>query len=147
VAKEKIYLRFKNGSLVPADPYAERRLREKNYRKGDVLVATLSKLRKPGTNKNAHKIGDLMVHNHDFFSNIQAHTALKFLQIESDVECDIFGQGDKVIKVPRSLSFNDMDEGRFHEAIKGICRHIAMNNWPSMTPEQIQIQAERFVNE
>jgi hypothetical protein len=145
--REKIHLRVTKGGLQPADKYAESRLREKNYRVGDVVGAQITKLRSPGTNKNAHAIGNLMVHQHEFFNNMQAHTALKYLQIESGVACDIFGSGDKIIKVPRSLSFESMDEGDFYEAVKGICRHISENYWQGITPEQIQMQAERFINE
>ncbi len=145
--KEKIHLRVVKGGLQPADKYAESRLRDKNYRVGDVVGAVITKLRSPGSNKNAHAIGNLMVHQHEFFNSMQAQTALKYLQIESGVACDIFGKGDEVIKVPRSLSFESMDEGDFYEAMKGICRHIAENYWPDMTGDQIQMQAERFINE
>ena len=147
MSREKIHLKVVKGGLQPADKYAESRLREKNYRVGDVVGAVITKLRSSGTNKNAHAIGNLMVHQHEFFNNMQAHTALKYLQIESGVACDIFGSGDKVIKVPRSLSFSEMEEGDFYEAIKGICRHISAHYWQDLTPEQIQIQAERFVDE
>jgi hypothetical protein len=44
--------------------------------------------------------------------------------------------------IPRSFSFESMDQGEFYEAVKGICRYIADEYWPDMTPEQVQEMAE-----
>lgn len=145
--QEKIYMRFTSSGLVPADPYADSRLKAKNYKPGDIIAAKLSKLRKVGTNKNAHKIGQLMIDHHDSFRHMDAHQALKFIQIKSGVACEFVGIADDVVKLPKSLSFDSMDEGEFHEAIKGICRYISEEYWPELTPMQIEIQAERHINE
>lgn len=41
------------------------------------------------------------------------------------------------VKVPRSLSFDEMDEGDFQAFIKGICRHITEKHMPTLSPEQV----------
>lgn len=46
------------------------------------------------------------------------------------------------IRVPRSLSFDSMDQETFHEVLRAICKYVAKRYWPSMTPEQIQEMAE-----
>lgn len=145
--KESIYFKVFNGALIPASDYYSKRLEDKKYKQGDLIRANLFKPRKSGTNKNAHKIGYYMTEHHDFFMNMNAHTALKYLQIESGVACDIYGQGNEAIKIPKSMSFEDMDEGEFQEAVRGICRHISDKYWPDLTPYQIELQAERMVIE
>lgn len=144
---EKIYLRVANGGFIPADNYAARRLEEKKLKPGEVVGAVLTKLRKVGTNNNAHKISDLMVHNHEFFSGMTSHMALKYLQIESGAACDVYGHGENIIKVPKSFNFADMDESEFMEAIKIICRHIAQKYFVDMDWQQVFELSERFVNE
>lgn len=149
---EKIYFRVISGGLVPADACAERRLREKKYKVGDILGANLSKLRTPGLNKHAHKIAILCKNNIDDFSAYtDAHDILKRLQIESGAACDeigvkLHGMWCKV-RLPRSFSFESMEEGEFYEAVKVICRHISSEYWPDLDAEQIESMAESFIDE
>lgn len=152
---ETIYLRVEQGALVPADGYARNQLRAKGYRTGDVLSAVLKKLRSAGFNRLVHRIGQLVVKNIDAFAGIDAHTAIKRLQIEGKVACDEIGiliqgygmNGMMVQFIPRSLSFESMDEGEYREAARGICRTIAERYWKELTPEQIEEMAESFVEE
>lgn len=150
---EKIYLRFTPTGLKPADPYAESRLREKKYKVGDVLSAHLSKLRKPGTHKNAHKIGVLMMQSHDDFRYYaNAHDVLKRLQIESGAACEEIKikkrSGEwELHRYPLSFSFDSLGEAEFDEAVKVICRYIVDVYWPDMPPEEIDLMAERMPSE
>lgn len=150
---EKIYLRVAKNGLVPADPYAETRLREKKYKVGDVLSAQLSKLRKPGTHKNAHKIGVLMMQSHDDFRYyVSAHDVLKRLQIESGAACEEIkikkrGGDWDLHRYPLSLSFDNLGEAEFNEAMRVICRYIVDVYWQDLDPEEIEEMAERMPNE
>jgi hypothetical protein len=76
-----------------------------------------------------------------------AHMALKTLQILSGAACHVFGHGDKVIKVPKSFNFTDMDQFEFDEAIKIICRYIAEHYFLDMTADEVFALSERFANE
>lgn len=150
--RERIYLRVVKGGLVPADDYAASRLREKSYRVGDVLAAQITKLRNPKFNNLVHRIGQLVVANIEGFDGLTAHKAIKRLQIEGRIACDevgvmVQGFGMVIQFIPRSLSFDTMDEGEYYEVARAICRLIAKRYWPTLTPVQIEKMAESFVME
>ncbi len=147
-----IYLRVSKGALVPADSYAETKLRERNYRVGDLLKADLKKPRNPKFNRLVHRIGQLVVSNLDAFSGMDAHKALKRLQLEGNIACDELaismpGLGMVTVKQAQSLSFESMDEGEYHEVARAICRYISERYWPSASPEAIEAMAEAFIQE
>lgn len=150
--REKIYLRVDRGALVPADPCAASKLRERGYRIGDLLAAELVKPRNPKFNRLIHQLGQLVVGNIDAFAGLDAHCAIKRLQIEGRVACDEIGvmvanYGMVIQFIPRSLSFESMDEGEFLEAARGICRTIAERYWPTVSPEAIEEMAGCMVGE
>ena len=150
--RERILLRVERGALVPADAHSQQRLREKGYRVGDVLAAELAKPRSPGFWRLAHRIGTLCVQNIEAFSGLSPHQAIKKMQFDTGLWCDITeteipGLGVLVSKRPRSLAFESLDQGEFYELMKGLCRHIAETYWPHMTPEAVQEMAESFVEE
>lgn len=146
---EKIYLRVVGGKLQPADAYAEIRMKDLGYKDGDVVKAQLSKLRKIGTNKNAHKIALLLMENSDEFSRYSdPHAVLKRIQIESGAACEeimIKQSGMSIIyRYPLSFSFDSLGEEYFIQAIKTMCAHIAENYWNGMTGDQINEMSERM---
>lgn len=150
--RERIYLRVQPGALVPADPCAASQLRERRYMVGDMVIAELKKPRSPGFNRLVHRIGQLVVANIDAFTGIDAHRAIKRLQIEGKVACDeiginVPGFGMVIQFIPRSLSFESMDETEYREAARGICRTIAERYWHGMSPDAIEQMAETMVGE
>ena len=150
--RERIYLRVSKGCLIPADDYAASRLREKGYKLNDVLAAQIVKLRNPKFNRLVHRIGQIVVANIEAFAGLDAHTAIKRLQMEGRIACDeigimVPGYGMVVQVIPRSMSFDTMDEGEYNEAARAICRLIAQRYWPTLTPEQVEKMAESFVGE
>jgi len=52
-----------------------------------------------------------------------------------------------VMRTPRSLSFDSLDEGEYREVARAICRLIAARYWQTLTPELIEEMAETFVGE
>ncbi len=150
--RERIYLRVSKGALIPADPYAESKLRARGYRMGDLLAAELTKPRNPKFNRLVHQLGQLVIANLDAFSGLDAHKAIKRLQIEGKVACDeigihVQGYGMVIQLIPRSLSYESMDEGEYQEAARGISRTIAERYWPDTTPETIERMAECMIQE
>lgn len=155
--REKIEFKYHDGSLIPASNYAKSLLQQRNFKDGQVVRAELSKLRSNGLNKHAHNIANLCIDHIDDFKEYvnRAHDALKRLQLESGAECDelmirIAGLPEKVIaKQARSLSYENMGEERFQDAIKVICRHICDVYWQKCTPDQVEMMAEQnaMVNE
>lgn len=147
-----MYLRVVKGSLQPADQCAAEELRQRGYKVGDILAADLSKLRNPKFNRLVHRIGQLCARNIDEFHGIDAHLVIKRLQIEGKIECDEIGilfPGYGMVGqfIPRSLSFDSMDEGEFNKAARSICRLISERYWKNLSPEQIEEMAGSMVDE
>ncbi|MEO6147334.1 MAG: hypothetical protein ABIT70_09850 [Sulfuriferula sp.] len=150
--RERVYLRVVKGGLEPADSYAATQLRTKNYRVGDVLGASLTKLRNPKFNRLVHKIGQLCAANIDAFIGMDAHKVIKRLQLEGDICCEALaivmpGVGMVTVKIPQSISFESMDEAEFYEVAKALCWHIAARYWPGMDEDKIEQMAMAFVDE
>ena len=89
--REKIYLRVVKGSLVPADPVQAAKLRDRRYHMNDLVLADITKPRNPKFNKLVHQLGQLVVQKIDAFSCLDAHKAIKRLQIEGRIACDEIG--------------------------------------------------------
>lgn len=49
------------------------------------------------------------------------------------------------VRVPRSLSFESMDQGEFNAVVAGICHHVSQTYWPTLTAEQIKSMADAMV--
>ena len=150
--RERILLRVERGALVPADAHSQQRLREKGYKVGDILAAELIKPRHPGFWRLAHRIGALCAQNIDAFSSLSPHQAIKKLQFDTGLWCDITeteipGLGTLVSKQPRSLAFESLDQGEFYELMKGLCGHIAATYWPHLSAEAVQEMAESMLEE
>jgi len=150
--KQKIPLRVTKGALIPADKFAEDDLRSKKYNIGDIVFGVITKPRNPKFNRLVHKIGVLCKQNIEGFESIETHAVIKRLQIESRVACDQIGievpgyLGLVYQWIPRSLSFESMDEAEFYEAAKGICNHISQRYWPSLSADEIENMAELMVD-
>lgn len=150
--RERIYFRVAKGALTPADPYAASVLRQRGYHLGDLVAADVVKPRNPKFNRLVHKLGQLVIANIDAFRGMDAHRAIKRLQIEGRVACEEIGVmvanfGMVIQFVPRSLSFESMDEGEYKQAARGISRTIAERYWPDMGAEEIESMADCMVEE
>lgn len=173
---ERIYFTVKKGALVPADKYAESQLRSKKFRVGDVVCAEIRKLRNQKFNRLIHKLGLLCAQNIDDFCGMDGHAVIKRLQCEGNIYCDeiaikpfsilivdsvlkavkpildLFGlkisdDGLLIIRIPRSLSFESLDEAEFHDAAKQICRFLSEKYWHGLDAEQIESMADLMVQE
>lgn len=145
--KETFLLRVEKGRLVPDDSGTVERMRDKGYHVGDVLSATLRKARNPGFHRLAHVFGKLVADNIERFSGWDAHKVLKAIQFEADIECErmmvlLDGFGMVEVKIPQSLSFENMDDGVFHQVFRRMCEHVAETYWTDCTPEQIEQMAQ-----
>lgn len=149
---KRVMLRVVKGGLEPADGFAREVLRSRCFRVGDIVSAEIRKPRNPGFHRLAHRIGQLCADNIADFSGMEAHSVLKRLQVEARIGCDelglkIPGVGYVVQFIPRSLSFESMDEDEFRSIVRALCRHIAEHYWPTLSAEQIEQMAETFVDE
>ena len=152
MASKRIFFRFSNNGLLPADSWAANQLQEKRFYNGDIVAAQLWKLNNPAFHRLIHRIGQLCASNIEEFEGMDAHKVIKRIQLEGNIACDeIFGQdtdGATILwRVPQSMSFDSMDDSERHELAVAMCRHIAVRYWGTMTPEQIEQMAESFVND
>lgn len=136
---------IRKGGFDVVSPLVREQLREKGYKAGDCVSLEIYKSRNPKFNGLAHVFGQLLADNLDDFSGMDSHDVLKRLQVEANVGCDeMMLRGDFGMfwhRVPRSLSFDNMDEGEFKKTFNGLARHVAKKYWPTMTPEQIEQMA------
>ena len=150
--REPVNLRVIKGGFEPADRYAEAQLRNKKFKIGDVVRCDVRKLRNQKFNRLVHRIGQLVAANIEAFSGLDAHTCIKRLQIEGRIACDeigimVQGYGMVIQFIPRSMSFESMDEAEYHDCAKRICRLIAERYWPNLEPLQIEEMAGVMVDE
>ena len=150
--REPVNLRVIKGGFEPADRYAEAQLRNKKFKIGDVVRCDVRKLRNQKFNRLVHRIGQLVAANIEAFSGLDAHTCIKRLQIEGRIACDeigimVQGYGMVIQFIPRSMSFDSMDQAEYHDCAKQICRLIADRYWQGLEPEQIEAMSENFINE
>lgn len=146
-AAEKLLLRVERGSLVPADGYTHKRLRERGYRIGDTVLAELKKPRSPGFHRLAHRLGTLVAGNIEDFTGLDGHQALKRLQWEARIACDsmevrVAGVGKAEVITPRSLSYASMDQSEFEAVMRQFSEYIARTYWPDLSAEKIEAMAE-----
>ncbi len=148
-AKPRYALRVVKGGYRPADSTAASALRG-SHRVGDLVFAEFRKPRNPGFHRLAHSLGEMLAHNLDAFTGMEAHAVLKRLQIEANAGCDEIalnfpGMGPCTYRVPRSLSYESMDEAAFHEVIATMCTHVSKKYWRDCSPEQVEAMAELWV--
>jgi len=149
---ERFLLKVVRGGLHPADGYTQSRLREKGYHVGDVVLATISKPRRPKFHRLAHVFAKMVADNIDEFDGMDPHSVLKRLQYESGIGCEemgakVPGVGYVMIRIPKSLSFSSMDDGEFKTIFSGLARHVAQQYWHGLDEEQIHMMAETMPDE
>lgn len=131
------------GALVPRHKSDRRMLREKRLKVGDVVRLTLRKPRNEKFHRLVHGLGALVGQQVDGFEHMDAHAVIKRLQADSGVMCEpvvyqIPGLGNLTRSEPRSLAFDEMDEGEFQTLWRGICAHLIATYWPALDEAAIE---------
>lgn len=144
---ERLPFVVQKGSLVPADSFVVHRLRERGFKVGETVFATLVKPRNPKFNRLAHRLGKLVQENIEGFENYDPHQCLKRLQVESGVACEVISAmipnvGLVPFNIPKSLSFEKMGEEEFKASVQGVCRYIVARYWPRLSAEEVERMAE-----
>ena len=129
-------------ALIPYNAASVALCGARRYRKGDIVGAAISKPRHPGQWRLAHALGQMLVDQHEDFELLDAHGALKAIQVKAGLACDFIQLGEEVLKIPQSLSYESIDQGVFNQVFIGMCRWISENIWPELTTEQVAKQAE-----
>ena len=131
------------GALVPRYQCDLKEMRARKYCVGTELRVELKKPRNPKFHRLAHALGQLAVDHIEGFESLSAHDALKRLQRECGVQCesqelDLGPLGKVPVSVPRSIAFDELDEGEFGELFAGVVLHIRKGYWPSLSEEAIE---------
>ena len=142
-------LRVIKGGYAPADLSTASLLRQ-SHRVGDLVFAEFKRPRNPGFHRLAHSLGALLAENIEAFEHMDAHAVLKRLQVEGDIACDTIPMripkvGPVEYRIPRSLSYESMDEDEFRDTIQSMCRYVARQYWPTCKPEDIERMTECWV--
>lgn len=131
--------------LEVADDLSRQRIKDKRLSLGEVVFAEIKKPRNPRFHALAHQLGRLIAENVDDFTGMDAHRALKRMQMESGAGCEEVAYriaGQMVVqRIPQSLAFESMDEGEFRGVMRGLCQYVADRYWPDLSPEQIERMA------
>lgn len=146
---ERIAMRVQKGGLVPADGLSQARLRARNYHAGDVVFIEVKKPRNPKFHRLVHAFGELVVENIEDFAGYDPHRAIKRLQMESGVGCEEMlykAAGQTILqRIPRSLSFESMEQGEFSEMYTALCRHVA-EKYQHIEVEELQLMIEQTLD-
>jgi len=77
------------GALVPAHPIDQRLLKERRFNVGREIRAELKQSRNPAFHRLVHAVGGLLVDHVDGFDTLTSHDAIKRIQTESGVFCEV----------------------------------------------------------
>lgn len=132
------------GALVPMDGIQHRLMRERKFRVGQRLRAELKQERDYPKHKLMHKIGGLLVDNVDGYEHMDCHEAIKDVQAKAGVCCDLekfvidlgqFGRHEVERNIPRSISFDEMEEDEFERLFLGATAWIGEHHAHVMLDE------------
>ena len=134
-------------AFVPASDADKSILRERDYRFNTKIRAELKQPRNERFNRLVHGLGAVLASNLDRFAGKQAHAAVKSLQTEALVYCevevfDLPGLGQLTRHVPQSLSFDSMSEEVFQDFWRQCCAYLVAKDWPTLTEERLTEMAE-----
>lgn len=140
--------------MAPANLMAQRAMVELFGSGQGRFEACVHKPRNYGFHQLAHHVGLLVSANVPGFEGLDPHDVIKRLQIESGIECDYMAIQDKglgpdrmyQVRLPRSMSFDAMDEPRFRRFIYGICAFIVKRYWPGCTAEEVEDLATQLAS-
>jgi hypothetical protein len=148
---DAVYARVTDaGTFEPTDQVSRDILRKKRLRRGDHVRLVVMKPRNYQQWKKAHQLGTFIAQNLEPFERFQmedgrtdSHGALKHLQFLSGVECEEteieLPDGRKIMaRMPITLAFDEMDEGRFQAAYAGFCQYLINTWWSDMDERQIE---------
>lgn len=133
---------YYHGCLVPRHQ-VDRNMLNRVLRVGDVVRLPVQKPRNERFNRLVHGLGTLVSQQVEGFEGLDSHSVIKRLQAESGVMCepavyDLAGLGKLTRNEPRSLAFDEMDEGEFHLFWQGICAHLVKTYWPTLDEHAIE---------
>ncbi|GMQ53489.1 hypothetical protein YSKK_13520 [Halopseudomonas aestusnigri] len=137
----------KRAAFVAASAADASILAERKYKPNTKIRAELKQPRNSKFNGLVHGLGKVLTQNIERFSHLDSHGAVKALQLESGVCCDLQeyelpNVGTIVCKIPQSLSYDSMPEEQFQQFWAACCEYLIATDWPTLTHERLTEMAE-----
>lgn len=125
------------GTFKPADEASRQICRDRKLYAGIEVIAYLYQVRSLEQWKKAHGLGLAMVEHVEAFQNLNAHSALKKLQVDGNIACeeevfDLGPLGKVTRRLPRSLAFDELDETEFQEIYARMLKYVRETYWPQL---------------
>ena len=129
------------GTLEPASSYYSGILRSRRLRVGDLVYADLTKPRNPRHHRLVFALLQRVLENQDGLMTIEQ--LLQVVKIKlGRVDTLVDAASGKVYYVPQSIAFASMDQGEFSVFWTDLCRVVARDYFPGMSPDQVAELAE-----
>lgn len=137
--REPIYMRVEKGRLEPASAYYAELLRARKFRVGDVVRVEVTKPRNP----RHHRLVFGLLHQVAEQLDMTTDNLLILVKIRMGlVDTIIDASNGRTHYVPRSVDFENMDQGEFAVFHRDLSRLIARTWLPGFTPEQVAALGE-----
>lgn len=140
--REPIYLRVTpQGTFEPASELYRSMLRTKKFRVGDLVRADLTKPRHPKHHRLVMALLQKVLDNQDgLLSMDQLLTVLKIKMGRAVPFTDSATM--RTYWVPESIAFDAMDQSVFSEFWTDLCKLVARDYFPNLSPAQVAELAE-----
>jgi len=161
-ARNRVYLRVRQVSdletgeiclgLVPRSDVDQVLLAARHLQHNDDVRAEISKPRNLRQWRRIHRLGQLVQAQVPGFESLGSHDCIKRLQADSGLHCDeerldLQGWGVLIRRVPRTLAFDEMEEGDFSAFYRGLSAYLADTYWPRLSPDDVAAMAELMPSE
>lgn len=129
------------GAFVPNSDEDKDFLRERGFRNGEKVRAVLTKPRNEKFNRLVHGMGRLIVENIDGYEGMRSHDAIKKLQGEGKIYCEneiLTFEGMVLTRfIPKSISYDSMDEHTFQDFWSQCCKYLIEKHWPNLDENEL----------
>lgn len=140
------------GAFVPNSDEDKNYLRERGYKNGEKIRAVLTKPRNEKFNRMVHGMGHLIAENIEGYEGMRSHDAIKKLQIEAQIHCNVevlTFEGMTLHRfIPKSISYDSMDEHAFQDFWIQCCKYLIDKHWHNLDEDELteMIEFQSFTN-
>lgn len=132
-----------DGSFRASDNASRKALKSRGFHKHQEVIAYLYRVRDGVQWRRAHALGQMLVDNVDAFHGLDAHHALKKVQLDGSIACesekiDLGNLGMFTRTVAKSLAFGEMDDSEFSAVFKQMCERVAQRYFPDMDATAVE---------
>lgn len=128
--------------FVPAYPLDRAAVRDRGIKINDLVMMDVFRDRNPRFWRKFHKLASFLADNVEELGGLQAHDALKKVQLDSRVWCEVADfvlEDGQVLRhwVTKSLAFDVADDIVAEEVWNGIVDHVVKTYFPDWDRDQV----------